>query len=99
MKAAVDASYAYGRAHLIPRAPRTTPPSLIGTHSDEVGSWMSRGLGLRSTVRAAAAVVLRIEIQRDVGAESASRCSRRALSVLSWASDTISSASTGRSSL
>src|ERR1700674_3928094 len=82
-KAAVEASYAYGREHLMPRAPRTTPPSLIGTHSDEVGSWSTSGFGLRNIVRAGAAAMLRIEIHLEVGAESASRCHNRAVSARS----------------
>ena len=31
----------------MPRAPRTTPASLIGTHSDEAGSYTSSGFGSR----------------------------------------------------
>src|SRR5713101_1311999 len=97
MNAAVDASYAYDLLVLIPRAPRSDPPSLIGTHNAEPGSCVSSGLGSRTMVRKGAAEADFIATQREVGAASASTFRRRILSGCSGSRAAMWRTSTGSS--
>src|SRR5260370_13634022 len=97
MNAAVDASYAYDLLVLMPRAPRSDPPSLIGTHNADPGSYVSSGLGSRMMVRRGAAEADFIATQREVGAASASTFRRRILSGCSASSAAMWRTSTGSS--